>query len=108
MTDVPIKFKAPCALHLYLQDWRGGNSIRSSGQNLPLDQETDPDELTVRVLHNEEEVVLSMAYWGAERFVLVRDIDDSLAELCAKWRKEQTGPYKGIDPPIFRDMLMIS
>lgn len=81
-----MRLRSPRALHLYQLWWQCQEMIVSCGNYIPPGALVAMGEVCVKRLYGEDEVVLEVYVEGGGNFVLVREIDDRLAELCAWWR----------------------
>ncbi|MBP7770631.1 MAG: hypothetical protein KA066_01820 [Candidatus Pacebacteria bacterium] len=87
-----MMLKAPRALHLYQECWRCPELIVSSWNCLSPGSFVGMGNLAVRELDSESELVLEVYTNDETHFVLVKEVDSSLEELCRWWKQAlQTG-----------------
>lgn len=82
-----MMLKAPRALHLYQEYWRCSDLIVSSWNCLTPGSFVRMGNLAVKELDCESELVLEVCAGEETHFVLVREVDSSLEELCRWWKQ---------------------
>lgn len=77
-----MQFKAPCTLHLYQDWWQKQGEVVSAWHSMNPGSLAHMGELAIKKLAGKHEVLLGVRVRGAEHFVLVKEIDTGLRELC--------------------------